>query len=290
MARRVSAVTRLEREPAQASGERAATVSAVEGDALELTHASGERRAARRGLVVGWSPRVGDRVLTARVDDEDWIVAVLLAGAPPTLVGPDGSRATLTDQGLELCDAAGRLLARTSRAGTTLEAPAGDLVLRAPAGRVRIEAGLDVELGAARDVITTASRDKLDRARRNLELSAGRDEPQLRLSPKATELSGEALSLRGRSLELAADALSLVARTLASKALETKHDAGRWEVSAGTSVERARESFREVVGLAHTRVGRAKTLVSELFSVRAKRSELTSEDDTVIDGRKVLLG
>lgn len=290
MARRASAVTRLERDASQAGSERAATVSALTAGALELTYATGERRPARRGLVVGWAPSLGDRVLTARVDGEDYVVAVLEASAPPSLVAADGSRATLSDDGLELRDAAGRLIARTSRAGTTVEAAEGDLVLRAPSGRVRIEAGLDLELGAARDVVTTASRDRVDRARRNVELSAGRDEPQLRLSPKATELSGEALSLRGRSLELAAGALSLVARTLASKAVETKHDAGRWEVSAGTSVERARESFREVVGLAHTRVGRAKTLVSELFSVRAKRSELTSEDDTVIDGRKVLLG
>jgi hypothetical protein len=228
---------------------------------------------------------VGDRVVIEAIDGASWVVGVLEAREPASLVAPDGASARVVSGAIELRDAEGRLVARAGEgrvAVHVVEALEGDLVLRAPAGRVRIEAGLDLELEAARDVTTKAARE--------LTLKVGRGEPQLEIGPKRTELRGEALALGAKALDLAAGTIALAARAVSTKAYEARHDVSRWEVHAGRAVERARESVREVSGLAQSRFGRATTVVSELFAVRAKRTEVASTDDTVIDGRKVLLG
>ncbi len=270
-----------------------ATVVAVDAgraDHLEVRRASGVVEAARRGFVAGWVPTEGDRVLVARADGEVFVVGVITARAPAALTGPDGSRATLVDGAIELRDGAGRLLARSSAAETVIEAATGDLVLRAPQGRVRVEAGVDLELAAARDVRTEAARDLSARAERAVEITAGRPDPQLRIDARRTEIAGETVDLRAKAAEIAAGTIALVARSFATKALEARHDVSRWELHAGSLVERARESLREVKGLAEVRAGRARTLVRELHAMRAGRTEVVSEQDTVIDGRKVLLG
>jgi hypothetical protein len=45
-----------------------------------------------------------------------------------------------------------------------------------------------------------------------------------------------------------------------------------------------------VVDLAQTRVGRARTIVSSLFTLQTQRTVIQSKEDTSIDGRKILLG
>jgi hypothetical protein len=63
---------------------------------------------------------------------------------------PDGASAELRDGALELRDGEGRLLVRYVDGTAEILAPAGDLKLSAPQGRVRLSAALDVEVDAQR--------------------------------------------------------------------------------------------------------------------------------------------
>lgn len=91
-------------------------------------------------------------------------------------------------------------------------------------------------------------------------------------------------------VELSAPELELRAGRLVTHAREVLQSAERYEVAAGLVVERAREVLRDVAGLVETRMGRARTLVEGAFSLRARRTDVSSEEETSIDGSRVLLG
>jgi hypothetical protein len=91
-------------------------------------------------------------------------------------------------------------------------------------------------------------------------------------------------------VELSAPELTLRAGRVVTHAREIVQSAERFEVAAGLVVERAREVLRDAVGLVETRMGRARTLVSGAFSLRARRTDVRSEEETSIDGSRVLLG
>jgi hypothetical protein len=179
------------------------------------------------------------------------------------LVLDDGATATSDGRALELRDRDGRLLIRYANGSAEIAAPAGDLVLSAP-GRVVVRSGLDVEIEGARDVV--------QRAGRNAELDAGR------------------VHVRTGEAEIDAGVVRTVARAIATKAERIALEAERYELAAERLVEKSRDAFREVADLAETRVGRARTLVATVFSLSSKRTVLKSEEDTSVDGRKILLG
>ena len=68
------------------------------------------------------------------------------------------------------------------------------------------------------------------------------------------------------------------------------HNVGRYELTASTLVEQAREAVRGVEGLLEQRIGRARVFVKETFSMTSRRTQLDSEEDTTIDGKKILIG
>ena len=47
---------------------------------------------------------------------------------------------------------------------------------------------------------------------------------------------------------------------------------------------------QEVLGVLLTRAKRIRSLVKETFTLTSKSTSLTSEEDTAIDGKRVLLG
>ncbi len=61
-------------------------------------------------------------------------------------------------------------------------------------------------------------------------------------------------------------------------------------VRAGRIVERSRDVFRTVEGILETRAHRARTVVSRLLEFSARRTSVVSEEETHIDGKRVLLG
>lgn len=66
--------------------------------------------------------------------------------------------------------------------------------------------------------------------------------------------------------------------------------AGRWALHAERIFENAVDSYREVSGLAQLRAHRARTLVKDAWRLLAGRTSIVSEEDTAIDGKRVLLG
>jgi hypothetical protein len=78
-----------------------------------------------------------------------------------------------------------------------------------------------------------------------------------------------------------------VVRTTASLVVES---AGRRELVAERVVERASDVYRQVSGLLQTTAGRARTLVEGDHDLCAGRTSIASDEDTSIDGKRVLLG
>ena len=108
---------------------------------------------------------------------------------------------------------------------------------------------------------------------------------QVTETDKGTELKVEG------ALTLTATAVTL--RGQEQIGLEAPHvevSAGRYEVAAQRLVERADDAYRHVEGLCEVQAGRARTLVEEENELVAKRTSITSSDDTVVDGKRVLLG
>ena len=67
-------------------------------------------------------------------------------------------------------------------------------------------------------------------------------------------------------------------------------DAERMEISAERIVSKATDVYHDVAELWQTRAGRMRKLVKDTFALHARRTDMTSEEDTSIDGKRVLLG
>ena len=103
-------------------------------------------------------------------------------------------------------------------------------------------------------------------------------------------LEAPELTAKADRAELAAGTASITAERIVSAARIIAQSAERFEVSAGRLVEKARDVYREATELSQTRAGRMRQLIGDVFSVHAKRTQIDSEDDTSIDGKRVLLG
>jgi hypothetical protein len=73
-------------------------------------------------------------------------------------------------------------------------------------------------------------------------------------------------------------------------ASELRAEAGRFELEAGRIVEHAEEAYRHVEGLSEVQAGRARTLIEGTHDLTAAQTNLTSEGETRIDGKRVFLG
>jgi hypothetical protein len=88
-------------------------------------------------------------------------------------------------------------------------------------------------------------------------------------APKDLILSGERVIIRGA---------------------EASIEVGKLEVTAARLVERVFEAYREVDSLLQTRAGRMRTLVRGALDLLSGSTNIVSEEDTSIDGKRVLLG
>jgi hypothetical protein len=126
-------------------------------------------------------------------------------------------------------------------------------------------------------------------------------------SGASAEVRGELLVLRDRkgsvvvvfdaetgSAEIVAArgdlSLSAPAGKIRLAAPEVVCDAGKLEINAERVVERAKEVYREVDGLLQTRAGRLREIVRDTYRVLARRVHIAAEEDTTVDGKRVLLG
>jgi hypothetical protein len=180
-------------------------------------------------------------------------------------------------------DPAGRILIRYGEGTAEIAVPEGDLTLSAPKGRVVLEAGLDVCIEATRDVVHHAGR--------RVDLAAGpAAAPQVRIEPGATTVKTAKVTVESTQARLVSSKIAVIAGHIATTAEEIAQNVGRYELTANRLIERTQSSFRDVKDLAQSRIGRMRTVVSDVYSVYSRRSVLVSKEETSIDGSKVLLG
>ena len=94
----------------------------------------------------------------------------------------------------------------------------------------------------------------------------------------------------GRVLVEAAGEVVLRGASLHVNAEEARLAVGHWELRAERIVERTTDALRTVEGLLETRAKHARLLVSRTLEILSRRATIASEEDTRIDGKRVLLG
>jgi hypothetical protein len=245
---------------------------------------------ARLLQLVGYQPSEGDRVLVAGEggDDQECFVIGVVHSARPTRVElGDGSHVQVHDGELELRDASDRLLLRYADGSAELAAPAGDLMLSSPNGRVVVKAATDVSIEAARDFAGHAGR-RVELG--CVDLDGEEKLSRFAMDPKSTTVETPKLEVRAKQSELVSAKATLIARRIAVTAEHVAQNVEHYELYADKLVEKARNSFREVSGLAQSTLGRARSVVRGIYSLRTQRSIMISKEETSIDGERILLG
>ena len=241
-----------------------------------------------------------------------------------TLRTASGITAQVDGDAIVVADASGRIVARCTPDTIELVADRRDLVLRAPSGRVKIDAALDVELSAGRDLVTSAGRDLGLSAARSVDVGAA---PSARATSdnrshatsdnrsratsgdrsRATSegasraahlhLEGDRATLAARRLDVEAEhangalgVVTLLARHIATRVDSATLEARAYEVSVTSLVTKARDTLTEVAESIETRAGAMRSLVKGLFALHSERTALVSKEDTSVDGKKILLG
>jgi hypothetical protein len=64
----------------------------------------------------------------------------------------------------------------------------------------------------------------------------------------------------------------------------------RFELTAARLFEKTVDTYREAADLYQTRAGRVRAVIQDAYALYARRTAITSKEETSIDGSKVLLG
>lgn len=150
----------------------------------------------------------------------------------------------------------------------------------APSGEVRTASGASARVDG--DAVTV--RDAEGRTVLRYDAATG----ALTLEAEAGDVRVAAPN--GRVVLEARDAVTLRAERLEGNVREAVWTAGRWELRAVRIAERAEQVVRDVEGLLTTRAERARTIVRGAYDLVAGRTKIASREDTVVDGKRVLLG
>ncbi|MGK3995189.1 DUF3540 domain-containing protein [Sorangium sp. So ce1024] len=304
----------LEHEPAP-GGVLEATLVDMEDAARAVVRLvrpgapGGEGATARARLAVpGYKGTPGDRVLVAKhaTSTDFYIVGILLAARGPVIQTAEGATAWAEGSTIAIRDASGAVAVTYDAAtgAARVAAPAGDLTLAAPRGKVVVEAATDVELRARRDVWHRAGRRVASEAGAAGERGAagaggeagaggGRGEagePGLVVERAAVRVSAAAVDVTSERASLHTTEATVLAERIATTAAQIAATAGRIEIQAERLIERARDAYREVDGLLQTRARRARSLIREAYQLVSERTSMVSKKETSIDGERVLLG
>jgi len=269
-----------------------ARVDALRGDRIVLRAEEAVRRPqtemlATLGFILGYEPTVGDVVLATGVDDDLVVVAALQAHRAPRLVAPDGARAELSGDAISLFDKDGALLVRYADGVAEVAPPRGDLVLRAPAGCVRIEGAKDVAIDAGRDLAFRAARS----AETTVVPSASSELPsRVRVDAQGAKITGRQVEVAASRARVVTAHADLIARDVQTSATTISTKAKKIDTTAERIAVHARDIVEEVADLLESKVGRMRALVRGALSVRTQATSIKSEGDTSIDGKRVLLG
>jgi hypothetical protein len=197
---------------------------------------------------------VAPRRLRAVAPDEEGVTA------------SDGARAAVEQaesgeaatERLVLRDPDGRVLFEyfPGSARCVVHAPAGDLVLRADAGSIELD---------ARDALRLRTR-------------------------AAVEVEADALRARVRVAEAELAEVRLRGGVLESAFSRVRQSVDVLDVTAGRVVERAVETYREVAELAQLRAGRVRQIAETTFHVMGDRTLIKARKDVKLKGEKIHLG
>lgn len=211
-----------------------------------------------RLAVLHYQPSAGDQVVLLRDSvSPPMVIGVLERPQPRLLRTAGGTSAAVEGDSIVVRNGAGTpVLSFSDSTGLELRASEGDLVLAAPNGAVRIQAGTALDFDGTE---------------------------RIRMRTATAELQAERVAVESTEATLAADRAQATAADMTVLA-------GRWELRAQRLVEAAVDAYREIEGLSQCRAGRVRTLVEGAYQLLARRSEIVSEDDTVVDGKRVLLG
>jgi hypothetical protein len=210
------------------------------------------------------------------------------SGGHPTegVACADGGRALLVGDSIELRDAAGRMLVRYRDGALEIAPLSGDLRLAAPSGRVHIE-GLDVSLGATRDVVVSGGRSAAMSVTA-LEDAAGG--ASVRLDPTHAHIAARTVEIRGQTARTVVATAETVATAVRTTAVSIETHARTIQDTAERVSLKAKELSHHVTGLFDSKLGRVRSLVKGAFSVRSKTVQMKASDDASVDGKRVLLG
>ncbi len=294
-----------------------ALVTQIEGEQIGLRPVHSEQNALKaRVATLGYQPHLGDRVLVQRADGARggaYIIGVLhpsalTLGSGSSALG-DGASGALTTSG----EVAGELTLSDGASGalTSSDEVAGELTLGGGSSSALTVSGeVDGALSLTSDAsaeeplkgwLESPSGDRAELRGSALELRGAQGELLVRFHTETRELelvSAGDLTLRAPgTLRLAAETIELNSTTTRSKAERLSLTAQEAEVAAGSLrlsaervMSRAEEAYIEVERLLETRAARARLLVKSTLELFARRTSIRSEEDTRVDGKRVLLG
>lgn len=165
----------------------------------------------------------------------------------------------------------------------TLSVAQGDLALRAERGAVslfgshgvRIESDAEVSLRSRHVVSVTHSAD---------------DAASVRVDGRGVTVEGPTVRVLTKRAEAVLDEVKSTVRAVDTKVERMRQQVGVLETSAGRIVERAKSVFRDVEGLAQSRVGRLRVLARDAIQFSGRRTTVVAQEEVKLDGKKILLG
>lgn len=149
-------------------------------------------------------------------------------------------------------------------ADTVLDAPLGNIVLKASNGEVRLESDHRVRSSVG--------------------------ETSVDLTSEGASVVAPSLRVETRDAALKTQTAKLVAKTLATVAEQAIVTAGRIETRAQRVITRADDLYQDVRNQIQTRAGRIRTVAEDTYHLLAERLLMKARGDVKINGEKLYLG
>jgi hypothetical protein len=237
--------------------------------------------------------QAGDRVIVAGESSAaGYIIGILQNVGSQAIRTPEGAGAHVHGQGAEqriaVHDNDGRILFEyhPHSRRSVLSAPAGDLQLAAPDGRIQFTAAKGI-YGETPGTVTIRGGESVDIATPAAE---GLADQCLRIDHQGARLGVHQLSVTAGRGEIRFGQADFHGRQLRSTVESARLIYGRLEVSAQRLWERSGQAIRQVKELCQVQAGRMRTLVAGAHHMQSGRTTITAREEVRIDGEKINLG
>jgi hypothetical protein len=259
---------------------------------VRMEEAGGDALWARIALAGVPALGEGDEVLLAgSAGGQRYVIGVLQQRVPrpankDAVALDNGTRAVVDgDDRLSVYDAKGGLLFQYEEGKARVFAETGDLDLVAPTGSINLVAGEGVNMtGQTVDISGRV-------AVRVAVLSAVRKlKSMLRLGPNEAALEGDCVRMRSRRTAIEAEKTDVRSERCNVHLEELRFASDRVQSTTGRIVAKAREVVQTVEGLLHRRAGREMTVIEDTAYHKARRTQISAEEDVRVQGEEIHLG